>query len=51
MYLNVKRGCGVSYHQERLWCIVMLETVMVYRNVRGSCGIASSDIKIHHNLS
>jgi hypothetical protein len=38
MYLNVKRGCGVSYHQERLWCIVMLETVMVYRNVRGSCG-------------
>jgi hypothetical protein len=40
VYLNVRRSCGVSYCQERLWCILMSGEVVVYLNVRIGHGVS-----------
>jgi hypothetical protein len=59
VYLNVRRAYGVSYCQERWWCILLSGEIVVYLNVRRAppplltirYTISSPDIKIHHHLS
>jgi hypothetical protein len=40
VYLNVRRDGGVSYCQERWWCILMSGDVVVYLNVRRGGGVS-----------
>jgi hypothetical protein len=40
VYLNVRLVYGVSYYQEKLWCILTSGEVVVYLNVRRGYGVS-----------